>query len=122
MKQRWIAIGATVLVSVVVIALIAVGYRFNWTGFNRYISPQLKPNQQYQPEKTLWDWLQLLIVPVMLALAGFWFTQIQKSREQRTTKRREKIERDLALDNQRESALQGYTDRLSELLLKRAFG
>jgi hypothetical protein len=86
------AIVVVAIVLVVVIALIVVGYRFGWTGFTG---------------KTLWDWLQLLIVPLALAIGGFWLSQIQKTTEERHT-----------TDNQREAALQAYIDKISELLLE----
>ena len=38
-------------------------YAWPQSGFGEYIEPQ----QGYQRGKTLWDWLQLLIVPVVLA-------------------------------------------------------
>ncbi len=69
---------------VVVVAFSLAVYRFgwDWTGFNRDIGPQLKPNEQYRPEKTLWDWMQLLLVPVMLAIGGFWLnSKLQKTIE-----------------------------------------
>jgi len=53
--------------------------------------------------KTLWDWLQLLIVPIILAIGGFWLNQMQKSREQRTIKKQAKLERELTNDNQKET-------------------
>lgn len=78
--------------------------------------------------KTFWDWLQLLIIPVVLAVGRFWLNQIQKSREDKITeqkaeierkaeKQRDQTERDIAADNQREVALQAYIDSISELLL-----
>ena len=62
--------------------------------------------------KTFWDWLQLLIIPVVLAVGRFWLNQIQKSREEKITeqkaeierkaeKQRTQTERDIAADNQR---------------------
>ena len=33
-------------------------------------------------DKTIWDWLQLLIVPVALAAFGFWFAAEQEARQQ----------------------------------------
>jgi len=36
-----------------------------WTGFG---------------DKTIWDWLQLLVVPLMLVALGFWFTTQQDAR------------------------------------------
>lgn len=44
--------------------------------------------------KTLWDWLQLLIIPLMFAIGGFWFSQIPKSRDERATKQRDRTERE----------------------------
>jgi membrane protein implicated in regulation of membrane protease activity len=61
--------------------------------------------------KTLWDWMQLLIVPVALALIALLFN--------RATTR---TEREIAQDNQREDALQAYLDKLTELLLKEHLG
>jgi len=95
----------------------ALGYwlKWSWTGFSA---------------KTLWDWLQLLFVPIILAIGGFWLNRIQKSREERTTEQRAEIERkaaeqrdqterEIAIDNQRETALQEYLDKMSELLLEK---
>lgn len=58
--------------------------------------------------KTLWDWLQLLIVPFALAIVALVF-QLANTR----------TEYQIALDNQREAALQAYIDRVSELLLEK---
>ena len=57
--------------------------------------------------KTLWDWLQLLIIPVVLAIGGFAFNHTSSRNAQRT-----------ATDNQREAALQSWIDTMSELFLK----
>src|SRR5437660_11215121 len=56
--------------------------------------------------KTLWDWLQLLIIPAVLAVGGYAFTYTTRRNEQK-----------IALDSQRETLLQAYLDRMSELLL-----
>ncbi|HYU76097.1 MAG TPA: pentapeptide repeat-containing protein [Ktedonobacteraceae bacterium] len=109
-KRRTPLIGVAITVLVVgVLALLTFGYllRWAWTGFLT---------------KTLWDWLQLLIIPVVLAVAGFWLNQIQKSREEKITERRAKSEQETTLNNQREAALQGYIDTMSELLLEKHLG
>jgi hypothetical protein len=70
---------ATVVAAVVV--LILVGQQYEWTGFGK--SVQLKSdNQEIQPRKTLWDWLQLFIVPLALAAIGFWFAAQQDAHQQ----------------------------------------
>src|SRR5437763_11403843 len=107
-KQHLVTILVVAIILVAVIALIIVGYRFDWTGFNG----------NNKSGKTLWDWLQLLILPILFVIGGFWLNQIQKSREERTTEQRAQTELEIAADNQREAALQAYIDKMSELLLK----
>ena len=82
-------------------------FHWDWAGFNGKI----------KSGKTLWDWMQLLIVPLVLAIGGLWFNQIQKTREHEASEQNAKIERELASDNQREALLQSYLDRMAELLL-----
>src|SRR6266480_1829109 len=92
---------ASVLIALFVTLAVLVilgGYKFNWdwTGFNR-------------PSKTLWDWLQLLgvlAVPVVVGFGAVWFTTRQSKVADAENK-----------DNQRETALQAYIDKMSELLL-----
>ena len=48
----------TVGIVVVLVVLIRSGYDLQWTGFG-----ESKVAQDVRPEKTLWDWLDLLIVP-----------------------------------------------------------
>jgi uncharacterized protein YjbI with pentapeptide repeats len=56
--------------------------------------------------KSVWDWLELLIVPVVLAAAGLWFSVQQDARQR-------------AIENQRtqDAALQSYIDQISELMI-----
>ncbi len=114
-KQHRVTILVVAFILVVAIALIIVEVKSYGTGF---------------AGKTLWDWLQLLVVPIILAIGGFWLNQLQKSREERTTEQRAENERkvaeqhaqtelDIAQDNQREAALQEYINKMSELLLDR---
>jgi hypothetical protein len=114
-KQHWIVGLVIVVTSIVVILLIVAGYWFNWT-WTGFGSETSEPKQH---AKTLWDWLQLLIIPIMLVIGGFWLNRIQNSREQRIAEKRAKTERGIASDNQREAALQEYIDRMSELLLEK---
>jgi uncharacterized protein YjbI with pentapeptide repeats len=83
---------------VVLIALIVViilGYKLNWgwTGLGK---------------KTLWDWMQLLIIPSALAIGAYLFNFSISRNEQK-----------IASDKQREDALQAYFDRMSELLFEK---
>ncbi|WP_297148553.1 MFS transporter [Thermogemmatispora sp.] len=106
-------------VGIGLIVAIIGGYLWGWewTGVSSYIGPVLKPNQPYRPEKTLWDWLQLLIAPIVLLLLGVGFAQWQQKRDHTIQQQRYQAEQELAIDNQRESALQEYINKISELLL-----
>lgn len=112
--RKPLLIFGTILACVFVIGLLVAiigGYLFNWswTGLAPYTPPSKDSN--FQRGKTLWDWLQLLIIPLVLAVGGFMLSQMQKNSEQKTT-----------IDDQREAALQSYIDKISELLLEHHLG
>jgi uncharacterized protein YjbI with pentapeptide repeats len=101
-----------------------------------------------QPSKTLWDWLQLLAVlaiPIVVGIGAAWYTaqQAQASEANRARQDRESeanrqkrhetdleiakenriIQRDtdlqIAADNRQVAALQGYIDKMEELLFEK---
>ncbi len=114
-RQRlWWVLGGVFLLFCV--GFVLATYRFGWsaTGFLN---------------KSLWDWLQLLIVPLVLAVVALVFQransrterQIAKDRydqEREIAKQRYEQDQQIALDKQREDLLQAYLDRMSDLLLK----
>jgi len=126
-KTHPVAPALIAFVIALVVLVILGGYllHWDWTGFNGNI----------KSGKTLWDWLQLLFIPVVLAVAGFWFNHRERKAEELRTdneqkaaelrvkaereieRQRAKTESDIAEDNQREAALQEYIDKMSELLL-----
>jgi uncharacterized protein YjbI with pentapeptide repeats len=80
--------------------------------------------------KTVWDWLQLLIVPLMLALITVVFTWQQNVRQneledqrvreaQKIENRRAAAERELAEERAQDEALQAYLDQMSTLMLEK---
>jgi uncharacterized protein YjbI with pentapeptide repeats len=80
--------------------------------------------------KTGWEWLELLVVPLMLALITVVFTWQQNVRqnelEEQRTRQAQKIEgqraeaeRELADQRAQDETLQAYFDRMSTLLLER---
>jgi uncharacterized protein YjbI with pentapeptide repeats len=74
-----------------------------WTGFGKYTG-DVPPDDR---GKTLWDWMELLIIPAILSVGAILFNKSQKDNEQR-----------LAIDRQREDGLQSYLDNMAELILK----
>ena len=121
-----------IAVSIGVAVLIFVVVRSSGTGFTG---------------KTLWDWLQLLgalAIPVVVGFGAAWFTRVQQQSDQQLARqqhdhdqvlaeqqaksereaaeKRAQTEHEIALDNQREAALQAYIDNMSELLLAQNIG
>src|SRR3989442_8117273 len=124
------------------IALLIGGYFFNWTwtGLGPYVSPPHPQGSDFQRGKTLYDWLQLAIIPAALAFGVWWLTRLQQQRDQQladdraniereaaekraqtereAAEKRDQTEREIATDNQHEAALQAYIDNMSALLLE----
>src|SRR5829696_3632055 len=86
---------------VAVLLLIRLGYTYPWTGFG-----ESKVNEAVQPAKTLWDWLGLLIVPVVLAVGGYFFTRSESRATREAAERRAQDE-----------TLQAYLDQMGQMLL-----
>ena len=72
------------------------------------ITDETSVTTQPEPAKTLWDWLQLLIVPAILAIGAFLLNQAQHSSEQQKTD-----------DQLQEETLQDYLDKMSHFILGR---
>jgi uncharacterized protein YjbI with pentapeptide repeats len=100
-------VSITFMLIMLLIIIIVDGYKFSWTGFNAQ-TIVIKPGLQYQPAKTLWDWLQLLIIPTVLVIIGIIINRVLDRRY-----------RDIASDKLKEDMLQVYFDKMSELLLEK---
>lgn len=126
-RAKWSEVKKTVLVTTLlilvagVIIVIFAGYLFNWTwtGLSPYTSPPHPANSDFLRGKTFWDWLQLLVIPVAAAFLAFWLNRVQANRERTATEQRVERDREIARDNQRETALQTYLDKISELLFQK---
>ena len=122
-KQRRVTILVVAIILIIAVALIIVVAWFYGTGFNGYNQVTIAHTisgpstgtvvrtEVSQPGKTLWDWLQLLIIPFALAIIAIFFNRSERKNEQR-----------IASDNQQESALQDYIKEISELLLEKHLG
>jgi hypothetical protein len=97
-----IAIGVSV--TAIIVLLTIGGAARSWTGFQG---------------KTVWDLLQLLIVPLALAVIGLWFAAQQDARQQQIENQRAEAERKLVQQRAQDEALQAYLDQMSALLLEK---
>jgi uncharacterized protein YjbI with pentapeptide repeats len=84
---------------------------------DREHSEQTKQSRWGFRGKTVWDFLQLLIVPLMLVAIGLGFSLQQDARQQRVEDQRAEVERELAEQRAQDEALQAYLDEMSALLL-----
>lgn len=68
--------------------------------------------------KTVWDWMDLLLVPLFLAAGAVLVSRTQRLTERQRAKDRLAVEQEIESDRQQEEALQAYFDRIIELVLK----
>jgi Pentapeptide repeats (8 copies) len=96
---------ALLLSLVIAIILVAIGgymYKWGWTGF---------------AGKTLWDWMKLLIVPLILAVGGLLITQMERL----NCARAQELDRErLEVDRQQTQAQLRQTEQRLELDRERA--
>jgi uncharacterized protein YjbI with pentapeptide repeats len=117
-QSRWRTIGRWVIGTVCILAALALvysvymGYRhgWNWTGIVKH-SPY--------PKRTLWNWLQLLIIPAVLAGGGLWFNRQQQERQREDNLQQQEREREFAERRSQDEALQAYLDGMAQLLADR---
>lgn len=74
----------------------------DWTGFGRYLGDLENDDRG----KTLWDWIGLLGIPIVLAVVAYWLNRSEKANEYK-----------IAENRNQEAILQNYLDKISELIL-----
>jgi uncharacterized protein YjbI with pentapeptide repeats len=84
-----------------------MGWR-DWTGVGER-RWKTAPNEEVQPGKTLWDWLQLLIVPAILIGVTFAWSATQDSRDK---SRADQARQDTTLND--------YNQQMSDLMLDKS--
>jgi Pentapeptide repeats (8 copies) len=89
-QLTWIGIGVVAVLFAAIVVFGGYYFEWKWTGF---------------PKRTPWDWLDLLIIPVVLAIVGYWFNRQQQSREFAIAEQRSQHE-----------TLQAYLDQMAPLL------
>ena len=145
-KRSLVYAGLTLLVVVVVIGAVLLVYGVDRLGFRESTTVSTQETQQgatittevYQ--RTLWDLLGLLIVPIVLVVGAFLLNLGEQRRQEKAAEERvrretiaaeERLEREAreaaerarserlqALDRLREDRLQDYLDRVQDLLEK----
>jgi hypothetical protein len=98
---------------------VALAYRRRWQWTGLPAAAARDNSAVEQRAKTLWDWLQLLGIPVVLATLAFLLNEAQSSRDQRREDRRTAQQRTTATDTERENTLRTYLAQMSDLMLDR---
>jgi len=104
--HRLALLGVVIGLTIVIIAVCGYvfGSEWTWTGLTK---PKLR---------TFWDWLSLLIVPVVLALGGYFFTRSENRRTREDADRQRSLDRQIADERRQDDMLQAYLDGMSQLL------
>lgn len=108
-------------VAILTLAIFAwFGYRGRWSWTGLPADPgDPDTGRPSAPAKTFWDWLQLLIVPLVLAVAAFGLNAAQADRDRQSEQSRAERELQVVRDEARERSLHSYIERMSELILNR---
>lgn len=122
LRKQW-GVTLVLLSALVLIILIIAGYVFDveWVGVSSYTYAS-GGETHFMRGKTLWDWLNLLIIPVFLAIGGWLMKITDQNREQRIITNRKAIELELAHDKQLQTTLETYLNEMSALLLNKGLG
>ncbi len=84
-----------------------------WTGFGEYTNSA----GEIERAKTLWDWLNLLIVPFLVAIVVWLLNKAEKANENKLADLRSKTEQSIAQEKIHEEAVQLYLDKMTDLIL-----
>jgi hypothetical protein len=101
----------------------------DWTGIPEYSSATFGGERQ----QTIIDWVELLLVPVVVGIVGLIFSRVQKNYEEGIAEKarqvdreiaeeERKTEREIAQEKRRQDTLENYLDRMKELILDRGLG
>jgi hypothetical protein len=107
-RLAW-ALAALALIGLLITLLLGYWLSWEWTGLvgikEKDPTWAMRVDVVRDP-KFLWDWLELLIIPVVLGAGALWFNNQTRKSEQA-----------LAQDRAREEALQRYLDTMQGLIL-----
>src|SRR5215204_6051824 len=97
-----------VLVGIVAVAIGVVSdLYYHWTSYSWY-TVLFTPEQVAESQKSIWDWLELLLIPLVLAGGGLWFSLAERRNEQAIAERRVNRERVIADERAQDAALESY--------------
>src|SRR5918995_470939 len=69
-------------------------------------------------ERSGWEWMQLLIIPIVIGVAGLWFNWAQDARQREDAQTRAQAQLEAEEERTQEEALQQYNNEMRSLLLE----
>jgi uncharacterized protein YjbI with pentapeptide repeats len=69
-------------------------------------------------ERSGWEWMQLLIIPVVIGLAGFWFNWAQDARQREDAQTRAQAQLEAEEERTQDEALQQYNNEMRSLIVE----
>jgi hypothetical protein len=101
--RRIALLGIGIGLTIVIISILGYVFGGEWTGLTK-------------PRRTFWDWLSLLIVPLVLVLGGDLFNRSESRRTKDDAEQQRKADRQIADERRQDDTLQAYIDGMSQLL------
>jgi Pentapeptide repeats (8 copies) len=102
--RRIALMGIGIGLTIVIISVCGYVFDLPWTGLAK---------------RTFWDWLSLLIVPIVLALGGYLFNRSESRRTKEDAEQQRQADRHIADQRTQDAALQAYLDHIGGLLLEK---
>jgi uncharacterized protein YjbI with pentapeptide repeats len=81
------------------------------------MAEEISEQRQEKPRKTLWDWLQLLLLPALLIAGILWLSIQQNQASLQMSKQQHDTAIQIAADQQQATILASYRDHISDMLL-----
>ena len=100
-----------------IVILVMITTLVAWAAYLRLVNGYIWADGTGFEGKTLWDWLGLFIIPLVLASIAIWFNKTERENELILAEKRAEVDRRLAADRIQEETLQAYFDKITELLL-----
>lgn len=68
--------------------------------------------------RLVWDWMELLLIPLALALAALWFNRRENALEREIAAKQRETDLQIAREQRHEDILQNYFDKMTALMIE----
>jgi hypothetical protein len=114
-QVMWAVVASVPLVMLVVLIVLGYVYQSEWIGVGEAYRP--KPtDQDIRRAKTLWDWMQLLIIPFAVAIGTFVLNRAAKRRDGNGQQARKDREALIEAQRAEETTLLEYITYIAKML------